>query len=210
MKNLNPSARIFLVLTILWFITLGLAELIYGRLELHLMLNNFHCPFADGFFKYLTHFGSGFGPVILGGLLLFVNVRWALFIGISNSLTGVIIQLLKKSVFSDMMRPTAILDGQLHLPAGVDFHAHHSFPSGHSATAFCLGMGLALIIHDRKWTLPIFLLFSLTAFSRIYLSQHFAGDVAVGSMIGALIALGVWIWSKRFNYPWLDKGIMKK
>ncbi|MFT4524627.1 MAG: membrane-associated phospholipid phosphatase [Bacteroidia bacterium] len=208
MKHIAAPARIFLLLTILWMITLGTAELVYGRHDLHLLINGYHWPFADSFFRYLTHFGSGFAPLILAVSLLFVKIRWALFVGLANGLASLIVQSAKHGLFSHMKRPTALLSEQLHLPPGIDFHAHNSFPSGHSATAFCLGMCLMLIAKDSKWALPAGILFSLTAFSRVYLSQHFSGDVAVGSMIGTLCALlAFWIMN-RINVSRLDKGIL--
>lgn len=210
MKHIAAPARIFLLLTTLWMVTLGIAELIYGRHELHLFLNTYHWPITDSFFRYITHFGSGFAPLILAVSLLFVKVKWALFVGIANGLASLIVQSAKHGMFSNMKRPTALLSEHLHLPPGVDFHSYNSFPSGHSATAFCLGMCLMLITKDRKWALPAIIFFSLTAFSRVYLSQHFCGDVAVGSMIGILCALLGFIIMNRVNVHRLDKAILDR
>jgi len=62
-----------------------------------------------------------------------------------------------------------------------------SFPSGHSATAFA---GAWLL--NRKfprWRGFRYLIASLVAFSRIYLGDHYPGDVMTGSLAGLLFAM---------------------
>jgi undecaprenyl-diphosphatase len=62
-----------------------------------------------------------------------------------------------------------------------------SFPSGHSATAFA---GAWLLNHKfpRFWGLR-YIVASMVAFSRIYLGDHYPGDVASGSLLGMLFAM---------------------
>ena len=62
-----------------------------------------------------------------------------------------------------------------------------SFPSGHSASAF----GGAWLLNHRlpkRWGLR-YVVASLVAFSRIYLGDHYPGDVASGSLLGMLFAM---------------------
>ncbi|MFT5920550.1 MAG: membrane-associated phospholipid phosphatase, partial [Granulosicoccus sp.] len=205
-NQIGQPALIFLLFSIFWSIALGLAELWIGRNELHLTLNQLHWPIADSFFQYLTHLGSGLVPTIVAVALLFSNLRWALTIGIANAFTSIIVQSAKHGLFSHMKRPTALLSDQLYLPPNIDFHAHNSFPSGHSATAFCLGMCLLFMTTNRKLAIPVFFLFALTAYSRVYLSQHFTGDVAVGSIIGTGCALVGFFAVNRLKYDRLEKG----
>lgn len=59
-----------------------------------------------------------------------------------------------------------------------------SFPSGHAAAAFG---GAWLLNHQRpRSSLWRYFVASLVAFSRVYLGDHYPGDVASGSLIGLL------------------------
>jgi len=57
-----------------------------------------------------------------------------------------------------------------------------SFPSGHSAAAFAFATGVR-----HEWpaaSIPLFLLASAVAYSRVHTGVHYPGDVAVGSAMG--------------------------
>lgn len=62
-----------------------------------------------------------------------------------------------------------------------------SFPSGHSASAFG-GAWLLNRYFPRFWGIR-YVVASLVAFSRIYLGDHYPGDVASGSLLGMLFAM---------------------
>ena len=69
-----------------------------------------------------------------------------------------------------------------------------SFPSGHSAGAFA-GAWLLNRNFPRRWGLR-YVLASMVAFSRIYLGDHYPGDVTSGSLLGLLFAM---FFRKLFN-----------
>jgi undecaprenyl-diphosphatase len=74
-----------------------------------------------------------------------------------------------------------------------------SFPSGHSASAFG-GAWLFNRQFPHLWGLR-YVLATLVAFSRIYLGDHYPGDVASGSLLGVLFAM---FFRKLLN--WRDAG----
>lgn len=71
-----------------------------------------------------------------------------------------------------------------------------SFPSGHSATAY--GGAWLLSRYLPAWRFPLYLVATLTAFSRIYLGAHYPGDVVAGSTLGILFASIL----HRLPWPW--------
>lgn len=210
MRNIARSVQLFVFLTILWTIILGIGELTLGRSELHLYLDQYHFGFADGFFKYATHLGSGWMALVISVILLFFKYRWGLLMGAANLIVALLTQTAKRSIFPDSLRPTALLPDQLYLVPGVEQHATLSFPSGHSATVFCIGMVLAIILPNRRSEVLLFSICAVVAFSRIYLDQHFAGDVAVGSFIGMTSAFIAHIVFAKTNMAWLNKGLINK
>ena len=71
-----------------------------------------------------------------------------------------------------------------------------SFPSGHSAAAFG---GAWLLSHKfpKFWGLR-YLVAGMVAFSRIYLGDHYPGDVASGSLFGMVFAMFFrWVFNRK-------------
>lgn len=76
-----------------------------------------------------------------------------------------------------------------------------SFPSDHLTFMISVAVALYLAREARPAWL-IFALAGLTAISRVALGVHYVGDVLVGALIGAVMALIL----ERFR-PWLDKRL---
>ena len=62
----------------------------------------------------------------------------------------------------------------------------HSFPSGHTASAFAAAF--ALWLQNRKLGVPALVLAAFIAFTRLYLYVHFPTDILGGAVLG--VALG--------------------
>ncbi len=76
---------------------------------------------------------------------------------------------------------------QLHRLAGRDIH---SYPSGHSATAVGLALGLAWLYPRGRWLFAFYAL--LAVMQRIEASAHFVSDTLAGAAIGCLVAAACW------------------
>jgi membrane-associated phospholipid phosphatase len=148
---------------------------------------------GDGWFVTL--------PVLL---LLFVSLRDSVYVLAAYLSTGLVAQILKRFIFEDCARPYRYFQdsAQLHLVEGVRMLSGHSFPSGHATSAFALFLSLAMISRNRTVKLVSFGIATVVAFSRIYLSQHFLGDVVAGSLIGVLGSLAFYTIFYRDNRKW--------
>lgn len=179
---------------------LGLAVFLsFGKEGAHAFLNSRHIPILDIAFKYITHLGHGLLPILIFHILLMVRYSWALGLGVSSLVMGIVVQTLKRSVFAGDHRPAMFFqDGGLPVIDGVELMLHHSFPSGHSATAFCMFLMFAFFV-KRKWTTYLFVALALlVAFSRVYISQHFVQDTIVGSWIGLALAYLGYLFIVRY------------
>jgi undecaprenyl-diphosphatase len=63
----------------------------------------------------------------------------------------------------------------------------YSFPSGHSALAFCAVT--VFFYFNRRYGTIGFLVAALAAFSRVYVAAHYLSDVIAGSTLGVMVAL---------------------
>jgi len=160
-----------------------------------LFVNRFHSPFWDYLFYYGTLLGDGLLYLAVAIGLLWKNFRNALIAFVCFSLTGTLVQFFKKIIFTEMMRPAALLaDEPLHFVEGVKILKHYSFPSGHTAMAFSLFCLLSQFVKTR-WLGLLFLIMALIGgISRIYLVQHFFEDVYSGAILGVSITSLVWHW----------------
>jgi membrane-associated phospholipid phosphatase len=63
----------------------------------------------------------------------------------------------------------------------------HSFPSGHTSSAFAFATGVA---HEYPPAgKPLYLLAALVAYSRVHTGVHYPGDTIVGALLGSGLAV---------------------
>jgi len=174
-----------------------------------LFINGNHSDITDSFFTFITLGGDGkiFIPLII--ILLFIRFSYALVAVSAWAGHGLICGIMKNFVFPTMLRPTGHLDDDLlHFVPGVDVHTNYSFPSGHTATAFCFAILIALLIRRRSVFFIVITFAALVAYSRIYLLQHFLVDVAGGAFIGTLVAILCWYLFESYGKAeWLGRRL---
>jgi undecaprenyl-diphosphatase len=64
-----------------------------------------------------------------------------------------------------------------------------AFPSGHAATAFAAATVIAWA--SRRLAIPVYVLATLVAWSRIYVGVHWPLDVMGGAVLGTLVAIAL-------------------
>ena len=201
--------RAYFALYFPFVIFVGYLIFVYSKSSIHIYFNQFHTPFFDWFFKYLTYLGDGWAIAFIAVFyLLFIGIRQGLLIGFAVILSSTITQLFKHFVFEGTLRPgpyfKEVEPYALHLVEGVDLHIAYSLPSGHTTAAFALTVSIAFIYNTRKMDTAMFILGALIGWSRVYLSQHFLEDVFMGSIIGILGTIV--IYSLLYSPKMLEKN----
>ena len=192
---------IFLTLSLILVVVLGLALLYIPKDQLHLLLCDRHSPARDLFYRYYTTLAEWLPYVVCVALLLFGRIGDGIFASSAMLLSTLVTQVSKHVV--NAPRPLTWFtehfpDVQLPLVEGVRMNLWYSFPSGHTTSFFAMAFAVCILLTSspRIPRLPrilvqilLFFLAALGAYSRIYLSQHFAADVFAGVLVGVLSTL---------------------
>ncbi len=185
---------------------LFIVSLIVPRGNDVLWINGNHSHTMDLAMRVITNAGDGliFVPVIL--ILAFVRFKFAILAAIVGAAHGLLVAIAKQVLFSGAPRPKSVLSPELlHFVPGVNVHAINSFPSGHTTTAFCLALLIALIFNNRTMSVLALLLALMVGYSRIYLLQHFLVDVAAGAILGSASTFIIWqSLGRHLNRPWMN------
>ncbi len=172
-----------------------------GKNTFFLYLNINGGPIADFFFTYCTNLGDGIMWVPL--ILFFIFYKRKLLPLILSALlvSTLFVQISKQCIFPDEARPTKAISEQsiIHTVKGVEVYTTNSFPSGHTTTVFCIFLLGCLFTSSISYLVIGFILALLTAYSRIYLAQHFPLDVGAG-MITAVISICISLWVQELFY----------
>ena len=160
----------------------------------------------DWFWSTLTLFGDT--AVLLVGLSpLLLWRRQALVAAIAAIPAGGLMSVTAKRL-ADAPRPAAVLDiAQFHL-IGPTLNLH-SFPSGHTITAFAAASAvMAVILPGNKpirmalLAAAIIVLAAAVGLSRVAVGAHWPADVLAGALFGWLAGLsGAW-FTRRFPVLW--------
>lgn len=199
----------FYIPYLLFVLTFVVLILCNEKADLHLWLTSFNLPAGDVFFHYYTYVGDWIPYLVIAGLL-FYNYRMALFVLVAQLITGLLSRIIKETW--NEPRPIAYFKEHfptvhLHQIVGEHLHSAHSFPSGHTITAFAFFLALAFYSKKSSLHFVYFVLALLVGYSRIYLSQHFAIDVLVGSFIGVSVTILCKFYFDKLQLNWADGSL---
>ncbi len=162
----------------------------FEKVSIHIYLNQLvGNPFFNDFFYWITYLGDGNLAILLLLILVLYNVRLGICTTLSFFSAALVSNSLKYFIFDEVNRPAFIFrniekDRAINYVEGLDLHIHNSFPSGHATQAFAIFMCLVFASKNPYLKILFFLIAFLTAFSRVYLSQHWLIDITAGSIIG--------------------------
>jgi membrane-associated phospholipid phosphatase len=198
--------------TILIAIATGVLVLSLGKDGAFQLINNNHNSTADLFFKYFTHYGDGVMWAPLGLFCFFYRKKYFIAVVAGVLISTIIAQFLKRVVYPEELRPISYLSETfpVHQIAGVEMRKLHSFPSGHSTTAFTMALIMAHMSNKKFWSIMLPILAALAAYSRVYLSQHFPTDVLAGMCIGILSAILSLLIYRSFNKYTAKQAALKQ
>lgn len=191
----SPKITIYnLVLQIIVISLISFFLMEFVDRDLTLYLHNREPGWLVGIFNYITFIGDGlFTCVFIFMSLVYIkisnidakknndNIAFITKLILSFLLMSFIVWPLKLSI--GRLRPEDLVTYNNY---GFQFFSmiikSHSFPSGHSATAFVLFLNLAFFA--PKYTRICVMLAFVCAISRIVVFKHFLSDIIVGSYIG--------------------------
>lgn len=184
---------------------LAIALLVVPKAELHLALCQPHTPFLDAIVPVFSDLVDWL-PYLCVVLLLFYRAGWATMLASNLLLSTLIVQPIKHIIHAP--RPLTwfaenMPDISLPLVEGVKMNLWLSFPSGHTTTFFVLFFSLSIILCAENikgkniLSFICFLCASFGAYTRIYLSQHFALDVFAGILIAVCSTLVLYFFLVR-------------
>ena len=183
-------------------LVLGTTLLVVHKAELHLALCQPHTRFLDAVIPVFTNLVDWL-PYLCVVLLLFYRAGWATFLASNLLLSTLIVQPIKHILCAP--RPLTwfaenMPDVSLPLVEGVRMNYWLSFPSGHTTTFFVLFFSLSIILYAENikgksiLSFLCFLCASFGAYTRIYLSQHFALDIFAGILIAVFSTLSLYFF----------------
>ncbi|RME39714.1 MAG: phosphatase PAP2 family protein, partial [Deltaproteobacteria bacterium] len=210
MKSLLRSHKWYFALVVLSWLAGGILLAILDQGDAVWYFSQHRTAWANLLFTWGTKLGEPVAYVVVGLVLAFRSLRAAVSLPVAGVVVSVVSVVLKlffghdrPFVWFQKMRPDEVLtlvDG-VHVYTGAT-----SFPSGHTMSAFAL-FTLAALWGSRRawWQVLCFVLALLVGVSRIYLAQHFLQDVVVGSVLGVVLGLAVFLAFAKWRGPaWLE------
>ncbi len=178
------------MVSFLLVLTVVLLLLVMGKVDAFILINSAYSVPLDFFFQYVTLLGDGLIYIPIALYSFFYNRKFLVPLIASIVICTLITHFFKRVVFPGELRPFSLELQKIiiHKVEGVPLHRQHSFPSGHTSTAFTMALLLASVLRQRIWAYVLPLIAFGVGYSRIYLAQHFPTDVCAGMLIGIVSA----------------------
>jgi len=212
LKDIWNDVKYFLIPYAVVLLTCLVIKLNFTKDEIYFAVNSRHTTWQDTLAPYVTDLGNGWTTVSLAAILLLFNFRKSFLLASSYALTSITAQGLK--FIFDAPRPKLYFAKQLdkiYFIKGTDQLSYHSFPSGHTVTAFSTSMVILYFLKKKQWGTLLFIVACCVGYSRMYLSQHFFEDVTIGSIFGFLVTI-IWLYwvdNKAFlHHPTWGRGLL--
>lgn len=151
------------------------------------MLQGFRTSVFDNFILLITSLASYVWYILIIGFLLNKPTRK---LGVILAVAMILQYLVNGGVLKHLFARVRPCNVDITVELLVKRPKGFSFPSGHSAAAFC-AVGVLYGAKIKRLLWPSFILACLIAFSRLYLYVHFPTDVLAGALCGFFIGYGV-------------------
>jgi membrane-associated phospholipid phosphatase len=194
-KDVLYKVRAFFIPYLVVLVLCLLIKIMFSREQIYFAVNSRNFPLGDFIAPYLTDLGNFWTVVFLSLILVLFSYSKAFMLLLVNGVTALIAQIVKH-IF-DSPRPILYFQSQLvhiHFVKGVEMLRLHSFPSGHTVSAFTTAMLFTYWAKNKFWGFPLLLLAICVGYSRMYLSEHFFEDVTAGSVIGTISTICLITW----------------
>ena len=151
------------------------------------MIQGFRTSVLDNFILLITSLASYVWYILIIGFLLNKPTRK---LGVILAVAMILQYLINGGVLKHLFARVRPCNVDTTVELLVKRPKGFSFPSGHSAAAFC-AVGVLYGAKIKRLLWPSFILACLIAFSCLYLYVHFPTDVLAGALCGFFIGYGV-------------------
>ncbi len=164
--------------------------------NISLWINSLNTPLTDSIWTFFSD------RLIWIPLYLWVLVLIIVRLGVKKGLIAVlflVLAILCADQFCNLvknavcrLRPCndpSIVKRGLHMLAGASQRHPYGFFSAHAANAMAFAVGGGMILRKIIWKVSLDIWAALVGISRIFVGKHYLGDVAVGFIVGAVVAL---------------------
>ena len=194
MRNRISQRLVYFTCIIAFLLLLSILLFLYPNGRSFFIINGMNISVLDSAFSYITHLGDGITSIIICVLLIvFYNLGSGIVASLGLSICGTISYVMKYHWFAYSQRPYHFFWNNkfVHYVDGIIINKENSFPSGHSLTAFFIFTFIAMLSIAKPTFIQLLLALVaiLAAYSRVYLAQHFVGDIFTGAIMGIIFGL---------------------